>query len=380
MNILKIVVLISVFYSQEVFAINNYSFSAPIITQNTECKLYELAAMDSIPYNDVYHLSVNYEFLKKEWLEIIGKLENLESLRIDFYPKNKEEDSYEVKIRKEIRNLENLKTIHISVDSVEVLPDFFSGCKHLTALNISGSQVNEFPKSIGEMNQLVSLSIRIGNIGVFTNYLGRLTNLKKLIISAEIIKELPTSFGYLPSLESLELSLKKNEFIPNIWHGLTNLNELVINGPNLKEIKGDMSELSTLRWLKLKDIYKLEMLPDSIGLLPIYGLDIAYAHKLKVSGNLMKSTTIETLKLIDVALTNFVQIISQISSIEVLTVSSIDVEKLTNKELRFLKSIPDILIDRIYKKLDGGQYSIFYHDLSEIEQQRILDILPNAQY
>lgn len=379
-RILHIVLFISVLSYQNSYAIDETFAVQSIQTNNYRSyDLSELARLGDIPFNEVYHLSVDYELVEEEWLKLLKNFENLESIKISTYSENNNKKFDEL-IKNGIQSLPRLSSMQIYFDSLNTLPDFFSEELNLKSLVIGGNRVNVLSDFNQVLSTLEGLTIEVESIGQITNFFEPLKELERLIFRTDKIDSFAFSFEGLISLNYLEFSTNKNESLPNIWKGLPNLTKLHISGPELVSLGGTMEELINLETLRLINVYKLEELPQFIGKLPIYHLNISYAHSLRSLEPLYSADSIMYLYLLDLDLGTSLKVISKMRSLEVLTVSSKDIIKLNKKQLRKMKKIEVVIIDRVYKILEVEQYTLKYYDLTEDEKEKVLKLLPNAQY
>ncbi|QYN50751.1 T9SS type A sorting domain-containing protein [Apibacter sp. ESL0404] len=144
-----------------------------------------------------------------------------------------------------IKNLEYLKTLDLSINSIEQENDYqgtdwsiLSGLKNLNTLALNGCNIQgPLPESWGDLQNLESLSIAFANVTQINSTIGDMSSLTTLIIAGNQIQELPTSiskckFGFL------DLSFNYLKKVPKELEEVKTLYNLRLNENQISEIEG----------------------------------------------------------------------------------------------------------------------------------------------
>lgn len=177
------------------------------------------------------------------------------------------------------------KSLSISDNDLEYLPEEFGQLVNLKSLIINGDRFKELPDSIGNLTNLEDITILSNNFSELPPQIGKLNELKKLTIwgsycspeelvenNFEIIprkcplRNLPKEIGYLKKIEFLEIMSTALEEIPSEIGLLECLRWLQISNAELKTIPNEISKLGKLEYLCIGD-NQIGFLPDGIGYL-----------------------------------------------------------------------------------------------------------------
>ena len=213
--------------------------------------------------SDVKHLELNMEYQKPAFPGKIGKLKNLEYLRLEKFSINdftnafeclenlktlviktglNHEVSYDIALDESVQNLKNVESIVFDFEyqTLNSLTDAFASLKKLKYLEINNGEKRShsdsklvFPENFHALSQLESLKVS-GNISTFPSSFAQLPSLKNLFIkisnNAEDYK-LNEGFGKLPQLQNLKIEGGFDfESLEKELSGLTKLKTLNLRG------------------------------------------------------------------------------------------------------------------------------------------------------
>ena len=131
----------------------------------------------------------------------------------------------------------NLKSLILSDNAIEVLPDSIGRFKKLQNLDLRNNKIKEFPQSIGQLSNLASLSLGDNNLKSLPDSITRLHSLEHLGVEHNDLRALPQSIGQLKKLWQLNLRDNKN---------LTSLPDSIYELPVLQYIWDEGTGLSQL--------------------------------------------------------------------------------------------------------------------------------------
>ncbi|CVI70446.1 Internalin-A precursor [Clostridiales bacterium CHKCI001] len=199
---------------------------------------------------------------------------------------------------------------------------------YLKTLDLSNTNIEELPESIGELTDLERLDLSNTNIEELPESIGELTNLERLYLGYTNIEELPKWMGELRNLESLDLRYTNIEELPESIGKLTNLKSLDLSGTNIEELPKWMGELRNLESLDLRDI-NMEKLPEWIGKLTnLKSLDLSDANIEELPESIGKLTNLKSLDLSDTKIEKLSESIGKLTNLERLYLSSTKIEEL----------------------------------------------------
>ncbi|KAL3701235.1 hypothetical protein R1sor_019257 [Riccia sorocarpa] len=158
-----------------------------------------------------------------------------------------------------VRNMINLESLvinvdgEISTDAVAAVPDIFGDLRKLQILELTCDAVE---------NSLVE-SLRL------------LSSLEKLCLDCVTVEHLPLLFGCYSTLKTLRIRCPSLHSLPVKLGNFIKLKEVDISDTGLRSFPKSFTKLSNLQSLSLRNLQKLEMLPEDIGnLQSVDSLDI----------------------------------------------------------------------------------------------------------
>ena len=189
----------------------------------------------------------------------------------------------------EVFELKHIKTLNLSGNAINEIPESIENLSNLTHLDLSfNDSLIDLPESIGNLSNLDYLDLSFNGIRNLPESIGNLSNLTKLDLGFNDTRNLPESIGNLSKLVRLNLSFNQNlknlpesignlfnlihlnsrynqlENLPNSIGNLSNLISLDLSNNHLKNLPESIGNLSNLIYLNLRS-NKLETLPNSIA-------------------------------------------------------------------------------------------------------------------
>ncbi len=234
-----------------------------------------------------YHLMKLFDRLSEaEKIEALSKLIDKGSLDLSNLSLNE--------IPKEILQFQ-IKTLNISKNTIEIIPNWFGECTSLQTLNFSNQRLKRtfetrnlmLPESIGNLTNLKYLDLTLCKITHVSDTIGNLNALEILKLSDNKLIEIPQSINNLSNLKELHLDRNKLDSIPDLSNltslkkldlthnnlsefpqfilKLTNLEQLFLGFNKIDRIPLNISNLNNLKQLILQDNKLINKIPNSIG-------------------------------------------------------------------------------------------------------------------
>ncbi|XP_065871349.1 putative disease resistance protein RGA3 [Euphorbia lathyris] len=181
-----------------------------------------------------------------------------------------------------IWTMERLRSLHLNVSDMEVLPSSIGKMKHLRYLDVSISKTKELPESITKLYNLQTLNLSNSSITELPEFITKLFNLQTLNLSNSSIKKLPESISKLHSLQTLNVSSSNIKELPESINKLHNLQTLDVSDSNIKELPESISELCNLQTLKFLECKELTKLPRNKinNLFSLKHIAFSYEHQM----------------------------------------------------------------------------------------------------
>lgn len=340
-----------------------------------EYSLKKLSQLDSVPYEKVTGLSIDYSELQYEWIPIVSNLVNVGSVSISYSDKNLSK-LYEKDLSAAIGEIDSLKSISFHFDSLETIPFLFENSEQVKDLYINGEYLGEIPESIKYLKNLELFRFSVNNFDRFPKELSKLKNLEMIDIYSKKLKTFPSCIGKLEKLVSFHLVSDKIKVIPDVWNNLYSLKELYFSCPNLQKMEGSMVELKNLTALEIKKAFNLINLPDSLGSLPkLNVLEIEGAWNLQSIGNLGQSNSLDWLFFDSKNLTLFLEEIGYLGQeLMSLEMGVFEVMELTEDELNLLSTIVSIELKTDYFVENGPTDYLRLHFRNNVTEEQIKEL------
>ena len=135
---------------------------------------------------------------------------------------------------------------------------------NIKILDISGYNLTNLPKEIGNLSQLVTLILLENNLESLPPQIGKLENLRTLYLDNNNLIKLPPQIGNLTKLLTLGLSGNNLESLPPQIGNLERLRSLYLNNNKLKSLPDEIGNLENLQYLYLGDNPNLRIIPISL--------------------------------------------------------------------------------------------------------------------
>lgn len=235
-------------------------------------------------------LSANNIGRSEQSLERISKLTSLRSLvlsdnSINFIPES-------------FGNLVNLESLDLSGNRISELPESFGNLGQLKTLRINGNTLTALPVGLKKLEQLVHLDAGKNRLSAIPKWLPKLANLNRLIISKNTLEVIPEEIFELSKLVELRIdenqlrnlseSIRKLQLLKMLTanknavayvpRGISQCNALELVELELNEIPDLPEEVGSLANLKILRLSrnKISSLPDAIGSLKsLQSLDLS---------------------------------------------------------------------------------------------------------
>jgi internalin A len=181
----------------------------------------------------------------------------------------------------EIGSLITLTQLILDNNSLESIPDAVGNLVNLNHLSLNNNHLNSLPDSIGNLIYLTHLSAEKNYLASLPHSIGSLGNLARLSLNENHLESLPDSIGKLTGLIHLGLDNNLLLSLPESIGFLTDLNHLNLYSNRLTSLPDNIGRMVSLTTLSVGR-NQLTALPDSIetrtGLSGLY-----------LSGNRLKS-------------------------------------------------------------------------------------------
>lgn len=168
----------------------------------------------------------------------------------------------------DITKLKKLTSLNLARTCIERLPSTFGQLQKLKQLDLSSTNLKEFPKQVLEIGGLESLNLSNNTIETIPDDIAKLKKLKVLKIDNAGIKFIPYTIGQLDSLEELHLYNNFINEIPKEIGLLENLKVIMMgsyeaNHNQVRELPAEIGKLKKLEYIHLGN-NKLKTLPRQI--------------------------------------------------------------------------------------------------------------------
>ncbi|XP_016939425.1 leucine-rich repeat-containing protein 57 [Drosophila suzukii] len=145
-----------------------------------------------------------------------------------------------------------LKTLDLSENRFERVPDELGKLTLLKHLNLSGNRLVELNEVVGELAKLEVLLLMDNLLTKLPKTLANCTHLKTVNLSNNQLKEFPSMLCGLKQLDVLDLSRNRITEVPSEVGGLY-VTELNLNQNQISSLAEDVAECPKLKTLRLEE-------------------------------------------------------------------------------------------------------------------------------
>ncbi|MEG4394618.1 leucine-rich repeat domain-containing protein [Microcoleus sp. BROC3] len=155
-------------------------------------------------------------------------------------------------------------TPKLITNQLSALPEELRSLENLRSIDLSGNPFGKIPELLLEIKQLESLNLTSIGLTEIPDAIVQLSNLTKLDLSDNQITQIPEAIAPLSNLTELYLSNNQITVIPEAIGQLSNLRELNLNQNQITFIPDAICQLSNLTGLYLR-INQITFIPDAFG-------------------------------------------------------------------------------------------------------------------
>lgn len=175
----------------------------------------------------------------------------------------------------------NLRTIDLSDNKIESLPQMMGAFSALKNLNLNHNKLSVLPAELCKLKKLETFHLNNNRLTRLPADFGQLSALKTLSLSGNQFRTVPVQLCSLRQLTVVDLSKNKIQSVPDDVAGLQAI-ELNLNQNQISQISVQISYCPRLKVLRLEEnCLELSMLPASI-------LSDSQISLLAVEGNLFE--------------------------------------------------------------------------------------------
>ncbi|XP_047467116.1 leucine-rich repeat-containing protein 57 [Mugil cephalus] len=158
----------------------------------------------------------------------------------------------------------NLRTVDLSGNRIEILPDSVGNFLQLKSLTMNSNRLTCLPSEIGKLKKLETLSLNGNRIQQLNPALGQLKALRTLSLAGNQISEFPSGLGTLRHLDLLDLSRNQIRNVPPEVSELQAI-EINLNQNQISVVSPEVSRCPRLKVLRLEEnCLELSSIPQSI--------------------------------------------------------------------------------------------------------------------
>ncbi|XP_028294076.1 leucine-rich repeat-containing protein 57 [Gouania willdenowi] len=175
----------------------------------------------------------------------------------------------------------NLRTIDLSGNKIEVLPANVGNFLQLKSLTLNSNRLTGLPAEIGKLKKLETLSLGGNRIQVLPPSVNQLRALRTLVLAGNQISQFPCGLGALRQLNVLDLSRNQLQNVPPEVSELQAI-EINLNQNQISALSAEVALCPRLKVLRLEEnCLDLGSIPQSI-------LSQSQVSLLSLEGNLFE--------------------------------------------------------------------------------------------
>lgn len=203
----------------------------------------------------------------------IDKLTFLENLQIS----NNQLKSLPLGVGK----LRSLEAIHAANNNIESLPEDVDVWFYLSTLSLTNNKIKELPKNIENWIALRTLELGKNELKSIPNQIGTIRKLETIDLSDNKITEIPKGLLMLSSLNSLNLSNNLITVLPEGIGRNSRLSNLKLSNNKIEKVPSDLGDLENL--------YSLDLSNNKIGVINFSLKKMKNLYTLNLAKNNIKS-------------------------------------------------------------------------------------------
>jgi Leucine-rich repeat (LRR) protein len=292
------------------------------ISSNTISQLPDLSSLSNLEFFDCSSNSLS---------EIPESVFSLSKLKILDFGYN-----HNIKIiSHKIHQLQDLESLCINQNDIEVLPSEFSQLKNMITIDLSGNPLKNHFEIITKLPKLKKVDISSNrNVDEFIipNSLANLKGLNYLDISDCKILDIPASIGELTNLEFLDI---ENSEVESIDPAIGNLSKMITlnlgRNRNLKSVPETIGNLEKLENLNLYGCKNISEISDGLSKLKQLKTINLSGTQIEKIDFVYEMTQLENLNLFQTKVNELHPKIKQLSNLEVLDISLTSIASLPSE-------------------------------------------------
>jgi leucine-rich repeat protein SHOC2 len=209
--------------------------------------------------------------------------------------------------------------------------------KDLQVLKLSGNEVNEFPKNIGEMFNLLYFCSINNYFTVFPSDLRKLQNLNHLELSFTKIDSIPAEIAYLQKLKTIKFTDTDDTLkLPVTLKYLKGLQDIQIENCIMDSFPKQIFRIPSLKFLYLSQTNTYSLTPNFEKLPNLEVMIIENNPITSLPNNIYKARNLRLLSLRNTKISRLPDTISQMENLALLDLRGTPISK---TEIEILKAL-----------------------------------------
>ncbi|CAM9129395.1 unnamed protein product [Ectocarpus sp. 12 AP-2014] len=160
------------------------------------------------------------------------------------------------------QNLLSLKSLSLSSNAIEKIPDGLCDLTALTELNLVRNKLSDLPNRFGNLLRLRNLSLAGNRLETIPPSFGNLLRLDQVVLDCNALRRLPETLGRM-KCRWLNVSNNKLAGLPHCLKDMPRLTKISAVNNGLRSLPSDIGDSRSLTALHLAS-NRLNQLPDSI--------------------------------------------------------------------------------------------------------------------